>query len=190
MNRRRWVMAWVLAQVCLALACGDDESNAAGSGGDGGAGGVPDASSAGGTGGTGGDPTGGTGGAATGGTGGDGERVICGGVGGFICTESKEVMGMTLGPCCDTDSGNICGVGKGGQCEGLYQAGAEAAECPTEKSITGHDIPGCCRTDGKCGLWFPADFGCVERGDVTELGIGPFDAMSCTAPVLDDAGAA
>src|SRR4051812_46179280 len=111
---RSWVMACVLALVGSTLGCGDDQPDAAGSGGAGGTGGSGGTGGAtGGSGGTGGAPTGGTGGAPTGGTGGDGERVICGGVGGFICTESKEVMGVTLGPCCDVDSGNICGVGKG-----------------------------------------------------------------------------
>lgn len=115
-------------------------------------------------------------------------RVVCGGVGGFICTRSIELMGRTLGPCCDEDSGNICGAGFGNQCEGLDQPGELTDACPTEMSPLGEMLPGCCRPDGSCGVMITIGFGCVERGDVTEIGVGPFDAMSCDSDQPADAG--
>lgn len=185
-----WMCVGVLAFPLLA--CGDSGGNDAGGAANGG---TPDAASSG-DGGPG--PVvgntdaggGATGGGATGGGGSDPGRVVCGGVGGFICTESIELMGRTLGPCCDEDSGNICGAGFGSACEGLHQAGDVTDECPSETSVGGENLAGCCRPDGRCGVWIAAGFGCVERGDVMEIGVGPFDARSCGSGPPPDAGAA
>lgn len=185
-KRAHWIVCAVpLTLVLVASGCGDDAGGTAGSAGAGATsrdGGAPAGSGA--ATGAGGDTAGAPG---SGGQGGSG-RVICGGVGGFICTQTLEVMGRSLGPCCDEDSGNICGVGFGTQCEGLNQAGEASAECPAEMDVLGESLPGCCRPDGKCGVLLSVGFGCVERTDVSEIGVGPFDAIGCSAGQEADAG--
>jgi hypothetical protein len=151
-----------------AWGCGDDTaeddapaagmSAAVAGGTTGGAGGTT-----GGAGGT----TGGAGG-TTGGSGGSGGMPAT-----KMCGTATCMGGMLQGqmspPCCDEDSGNVCGLtvdAMTGACEGLMQPGDPDPSCPTELSVITTELVGCCKPDGKCGVISTSLMGCIERTDL------------------------
>jgi hypothetical protein len=168
----RGSFAWAARALTLAImvslgACGDDDGgDGGGEAGDGESGsGGGGAGMAGGTGGSGGRAGAGAGGggAGTGGAGGMPASIECGGE---TCNAVMSVMGA-LPPCCDDDSGGICGatVGMAGECEGVGQPGMDDSDCPSEMSVAMTMLPGCCTPDDKCGVRSATLMGCVERTD-------------------------
>jgi hypothetical protein len=110
--------------------------------------------------------------------------VMCGGV---MCTESVDLGGTMLGPCCDTDSGDICGAGAENpmtgelECEGLDQPGELSPDCPDAMSVFGTTLAGCCKPDGMCGVMSNVGYGCVERSDQNPTSVmnGPLESIAC-----------
>jgi hypothetical protein len=184
----RGQFAWAARALTLAImvslgACGDDDGgDGDGDAGDGeaGNGGGGMGAGSGGRGGSTSTAGTGAGGSGAGGAGGMIASIECGG---DTCNAVMSVMGA-LPPCCDEDSGGICGatVGMMGECEGVGQPGTDDADCPSEMSVAMTMLPGCCTPDDECGVRSATLMGCVERTDypTTFLMSGEqLDAVDC-----------
>jgi hypothetical protein len=171
-----------------AWACGDDDDGDEPTAGTGASGTGASGTGASGTSGGG---SGGSGGGGSGGSGGTGGTpapmtIMCG----TATCMGGMLQGTPTPPCCDMDSGNVCGLVIDAMtmaCEGVMQPGTDDPSCPSEMSIIMTNLAGCCKPDNKCGVRSGSLMGCIERTDyptqflaqVNMMAPPPLSAVDC-----------